>query len=364
MSHKKKETDEIKEAIREMIKEERVEFISSGSTMINLAGSGKGKKGGWARGRIVNIVGDGSSGKTLLALEAAASAFYNMLGNTSENFPKVKKLQVVYNNVERVMDMPLEKMYGKKFVQGIEWIATAKVEEFGRDYTRRVMALKEGEFLLYILDSWDALTSEAGMYRFVAAAEKDKITEGSYGTEKAAYGSKEFFGNICSLTEDKDATLIIVSQIREKIGITFGEKYYRKGGKALDFFTHQVVWLSEIKKLKKTYHGHEMVYGIRCRARFKRNKTAKPFREAEFTILFDFGLDNLGSMIDWLWGVTCDKIEFDGGKFSRAEFIKYIEENEIEEALIEEIEKQWNQIENAIRPRGRRARFEGQEDSD
>jgi RecA/RadA recombinase len=56
----------------------RVEFINSGSTLLNLAASQKGRDGGWARGRIINIVGDGSTGKSLLALEACAQAFYNI----------------------------------------------------------------------------------------------------------------------------------------------------------------------------------------------------------------------------------------------------------------------------------------------
>jgi RecA/RadA recombinase len=56
----------------------RVEFLTTGSTLLNLALSGKGKNGGIPRGRIINIVGDGSSGKTLTALEILANAFYRM----------------------------------------------------------------------------------------------------------------------------------------------------------------------------------------------------------------------------------------------------------------------------------------------
>jgi RecA/RadA recombinase len=59
----------------------RVEFLTTGSTLLNLALSGKGKEGGIPRGRIINIVGDGSSGKTLTALEILANAFYRMKEN-------------------------------------------------------------------------------------------------------------------------------------------------------------------------------------------------------------------------------------------------------------------------------------------
>jgi recombination protein RecA len=327
-----------------------VEFISSNSTLLNLAVSGKGKGGGWARGHIINLVGDGSSGKTLLALEALAWAFYNITKTASALFPPVKKIYLVYTNVEAVMDFPLQKMFGPSFKKSVEWISTGTIEEFGRDYTRRVMALKEGEFLLYILDSYDALTSEKGKERFQKAAEKDKEEDASYGTEKAKYGSASFFANICDISKGKDATLIIVSQIREKINAMFGEKYYRAGGKALDFYTHQVCWLAEFQKMKKTFHSVERVYGIRIRAKVKRNKVAKPFRESDTNIVFDYGIDDISSMINFLWGPEAKKINFDGNNFDRPDFIDYIEENELEELLMEEVEKEWKLIDEKVTP--------------
>lgn len=338
--------------------DERVEFLDSGSTMFNLAASGKGKNGGWARGRIVNPVGDGSSGKTLMALELCASAFYNIKKKESKIFPPVKNLKIKYLNRERVMDFPIEKMYGKEFVENIEWIYDiSTVEEFGRNFGKVCLDHKEGDCVIYVVDSWDSLNSEASQKRFEEAALKGKAKEtGSYNTDKAAYASKEFFNNACDLMSGKDITLVIISQTRSKIGVTFGEKHYRSGGDALNFYTHQVPWLAEIEKLKKTFHGEERVYGIRMKAKFKRNKVAKPFREAETVILFDYGIDNLGSMINWLYGPEVKKIAFDGAEFNRQDFIKYIEEGDLEDVIIEMVEKEWNLIENAIIP-DRKKRF-------
>jgi recombination protein RecA len=220
------------------------------------------------------------------------------------------------------------------------------------------MALKPGEFLLYIVDSWDALTSERGKERFEKAAEKDNEEEASYGTEKAKYGSASFFSNICDISSGKDATLIIVSQIREKINAMFGKKHYRGGGKALDFYTHQVVWLAEIEKLSRVFRQEKRVYAIRSKAKFERNKVAKPFREAEFTILYDYGLDNISSMIDWYWGPKAQKIKFEDEDFSRAELIKYIEDEGLEDTLSDMCEKEWKEIENEISPKDRKKRFE------
>uniref|UniRef100_A0A6M3M9X7 Putative RecA n=1 Tax=viral metagenome TaxID=1070528 RepID=A0A6M3M9X7_9ZZZZ len=332
------------------IEETPVEFIHSGSILLNLAASGKGRNGGWARGRIINFVGDGSSGKTLLALEMAAYVFHKMLGNKSHNFPPVKKVRIIFDNVEQVLDFPVDKMYGKDFSDGVEWINSSTVQSWGRNVTREVMANKPGELLLYITDSLDALASQEGQERFEKAAKSDKEEDGTYGTEKAAYLSKSFFSNMCCKMAGKDVTLIIISQIRMKIGVSFGEKYGRTGGKSLDFYTHAVPWLAEVEKLKKTFRGEDRVYGIRVLVKLKRNKVAKPFREAEIIILFDYGVDDVGSSIAYLYGPKVKTIDWDGIEYGRNELINYIEENDLQDELAEKVEKWWNEIEDHLKP--------------
>ncbi len=325
-------------------KKDRVEFIHTGSHLLNLAASCKAKKGGFARGRIINLVGDGSSGKTLLALEACAQAFYNIQKRKSKLFPKVKKVSIVYNNKEGVMDFPIEEMYGEKFVKGIEWIQSATCEEFGRDYQRRVDKLKEGEFLLYVADSLDSFDSSAGKKRVEKSIKTDKDLEGSYGMEKAKYFSSAFFSHLCTAMLGKDATLICISQVRDNINAgLFGEKSKRVGGKSLDFYTHQVCWLARVKWLKKTFRGKERTYGITVRARFKRNKCAKPMRDVDFDILFDYGIDDKGSIVKYNgWGE---------GE------LKDMEENpEHLKDIVQKLEEEWLEIEEHIKPK-RKERF-------
>ena len=333
----------------------RVEFLSSGDIRLNLALSGKGIDGGWARGRIDNIVGDGSSGKTLLALEVAFWCFKNIKKIKSQIYPKVKKVIIAYYNAEGVMDFPLEKMYGEDFVKAVSWNPLSRnknpriAEHIGRDYIERLNNLKKGEFLLGVIDSWDALGSVAGDKRLADSIEKDKEIDGSYHLEKQKYASSVFFPAICGKMESntKDATLIIVSQVRTKIGITFGKKQYRAGGKALDFYTHQVAWIRELEKLRKTKQKEKRVYGIRCAVKVERSKVAKPFRESEFTILFDHGLDTISSQIDYLWGKK--KIKFNGERFKTKEsFIQHIEKNNLEGNLAKETEKRWLTVERAF----------------
>jgi len=333
----------------------RVEFISTGSVLLNLAMSGKGKDGGYARGRIVNLVGDGSSGKTLLALEACAQAYYNLNKKATDLFPAVKKITIVYNNVEGVMDFPIEDMYGQEFVEAIEWVRFDTAETVGRDYLKRVKDLKKGEFLLYIIDSIDAMSSTASKKRAEDSIKKDKDQDGSYGMEKQKYFSSTLFPRACEYMEGKDATMICISQVRENINAgLFGAKHYRVGGKALDFYTHQVAWLAQIAKLSKEFRSTKKIYGVRTKAKLNRNKVAKPFREAEFDILFDYGVDDIGSMLTYMYGTARD-IQWEGVDYKRIDLIKHLEDNPKEyDKLVEMVVQDWDEIEEKIKPKRKR----------
>lgn len=327
----------IKEAL--LIKSvKRVEFLNTGCTLLNLSCSQKGRKGGVPRGRIVNFVGDGSSGKTLLALEICAYAFHYIKGVKSNLFPDVKKVNIVYDNIEGTMDLPLELMYGENFVKGIEWIQSKTCEGFGKNFMKRAKDHKKGEFLLYIVDSIDALiplSHQDSIEKYLKSKSDDEMKEG-FGAEKAKYFSKTFFKTLCSLMKNKDITLICISQVRERIGIMFGEKYYRTGGKAMDFYTHLVLWLAEKKKLDK----NGLIYGVLTKANVKRSKVSKPFRTVEFPIILNYGIDNVGSMIDFLYSEK--DIYWKKKKYTREDFVKLIENDPDEyDYLVEAVEDKW-----------------------
>jgi len=335
----------------------RVEFISTGSHLLNLAASQKARDGGWGRGRIINVVGDGSSGKTLLCLEAAAWYYYNIEKVKSQIFPEVKNPTIVFNNVEGVMDFPIDKMYGKEFVDAVLWIQSETVQSFGRDVHKRLLDLGKGDSLLYIADSLDAMVSEEAVKRATEAAQKGKSEDGTYGTEKAKYLSQSFFNNLCKMTEGKDATLLIVSQVRENLNAgTFGKKFYRAGGKALDFYTHQVCWLYNIEKMKVERKGQKRIYGVKTKAKFERNKVAMPFREADFRILFDYGLDDINTMIDYVFGPKKNEaIEIDGEKWKRTELVEAAEEDSsMMDRLIGWTEEIWHDVESAAKTERRK----------
>jgi RecA/RadA recombinase len=358
--------DEIKgmARFREELPDNRpVEFINTGSTMLNLAGSGRGRSGGWARGRVINVVGDGSTGKTLLALELSAILKYGYKGKESAYFPKVKNVRIVYNNVEGVMDFDTSKMYGFSGDE-IEWRRSTSLEGFGASFGKEARQVKDGTMLLYILDSFDSLSPIAEIERFEKAQKKMKDgdddvgaeLDGSYNLEKQKYISQFFRAEIVNKMVGKDITLFIISQVRSKIGITFGKKVYRTGGKALDFYTHQVCWLYEREKLKKAVFGEEVVYGIRVRGKFERNKVSKPYREAEFIVLFDYGIDDIGSMINYYWGPKKETLNFQGKDYSRPRLVSYIEDCGLEDDLRMMVEEKWQKVEEAAAP-DRKAKF-------
>jgi recombination protein RecA len=364
-----KKTEEIADQIRQrknVSKPEntRVEFISTGSTLLNLAASQKGRDGGWARGRIINPVGDGSSGKTLLALEACAQAHYYGKQIKSILFPKVEQVNLVYWNREKVMDFPLEKMYGQSLVSAIDWSDKCETcEQWGRDLFTRLKNHKKGEMLIGVLDSIDSLGSEAGQRRLEKSIKSDKSTDGTYGTERAKYFSAELFNNLCSKMERKDFTLFLISQVREKINAgMFEKKLYRTGGKALGFYTHQVPWLSTMGKTKIEHNNQSRITGITIKAFFERSKVAKPFREAKFNILFDYGLDDIGSMAEFL---STEKIQegfrelFDK-RVTREMLIDAADNDKtMYNRLIDITVQQWNEIEEATAIT-RNPRFKGE----
>lgn len=332
----------------------RVEFLHSGCTKANLALSGKGEDGGWARGRTNNVVGDGSSGKTICMLEVLFGAFKNLKKIKSKLYPKVKKLTIVYNNAEGAMDFPLEEMYGEDFVCAVEWVCIKSIEKTCRDFTRRMRSLKKGEALIYVIDSWDAIDSFESAKRFDESIDTDKEMKGSYDTEKQKFASK-FFSKVSGPMESNsvDATLFIVSQVRTKIGTTFGKKTYRAGGKALDFYTHLVAWIREIEKMKKKKLGELRVYGIKSEIKVERSKVAKPFRIGELRILYDYGIDDISGMIDYIFGPnTSNKspINFKGKRFiNREQFVKFVERKGYEKKLVHMATEKWNKVEQEFK---------------
>ena len=284
-------------------------WISSGSTLLNLVLTQDGDKA-YRFGRIVSLCGLSSTGKTGLAIEACARAV--------KIFGKEHDIKVVYDETEAAFDMEYATKVGFPG-DDVEMISSETVEEFFGNIMKYGEKLEEDQYLLYVLDSLDALP---------AAAEVDrKMTDGSYGTEKARQLSS-LFRRIHSLLNQKNILLFIISQLRENVGVMFGDKYRRSGGMSLDYYASQIIRLTESGKVKDK--GTDI--GILVKAEIKKNKLGKPLRTTNFVWLFDFGLDDVSSCV--LYGIENDLIEQKGGwltyndkKYRKDDLVDHFYEN-------------------------------------
>lgn len=253
---------------------DNLQFINTGSTLLNLA-----LGGGWCEGRVFNIIGDKSTGKTLLAIEAMA--------NFLHKYPKAKAR---YWESEGAFDLDYAEALGMPVGRvDLGDAPMATVEDFYEKLAKVVEEATRPE--LVILDSLDALSDRAELER--------DIDESSYGANKAKKLG-ELFRRLVAEMERKQITLGIISQVRDKINAMFGRKWTRSGGKALDFYASQTVILANTGRIEKTTLGIKSVIGVDIHAKMDKNKVGLPYREAKFPIRFGYGVDEIQSLVNYL----------------------------------------------------------------
>lgn len=253
--------------------EPSIQMIPTGATLLDLQNTG-----GWALGRMVNIVGDTSSGKTLLAIEACAN-FAHLYGADS----------VRYCETEAAFDDLYAARLG--LPGGIQRATEVRlVEDLYDDLADYLRNLK-GSAGLYCLDSVDALSS-------IAESKREITDKSTYASEKAKV-LHELFRRQVKEIEKGNCCFFVISQTKDNIGNMFAPKT-RSGGHALDFFASQIVWLHERGKEKRTVLGVERTVGINVSAQNKKNKCGEPFRTVDFLLMFNYGIDDELSNIEWL----------------------------------------------------------------
>lgn len=258
----------------------KLKFIHTGATVLDCTVGG-----GWPLGRIINIVGDKSTGKTLLAIEAMA------------NFARrYKKGRIRYRESEAAfipeyaaaLGLPVGRVEFPREEE--DEAGPDTVEKFYKDLKKFLSSLN-GRVGLYILDSLDAISDEAEVGR--------EFGEATYGTAKAKQMS-ELFRRITSLVESSNVCLVIISQTRANIGPSFGKQYTRAGGQALDFYASIIVYLAHLGELKRTVNKVKRTVGVKIRAKCTKNKIGLPFRSCDFSIIFGYGIEDVSAGLDWL----------------------------------------------------------------
>lgn len=253
-----------------------IEFIKSGCTLLDCA-----LGGGWALGRVVNIVGDKSTAKTALAVEA--------ITNFVLTHPDGK---AAYRDAEAAFDQAYAEALGLP-LQRVDFgdpdNPLITVEDFAADLDKFVTEC-DGHGI-YVLDSLDALTT--------IDETKRELGDQGYGTAKAKLLS-ELFRKLTRKIEQSKVLLLIVSQVRDNIGVMMGEKHKRSGGRALDFYASQIVWLARMKTLDRTVNKIKRAYGVTIKANVKKNKVGLPHRTCEFDFVFGYGIEDLDASLGWL----------------------------------------------------------------
>lgn len=351
------------------------DLVSSGSTLVNLACSGK-TVGAYCKGCYYLYVGDSSSGKTFLVLTALAEASIN------ENFDNYR---LIYDNVENGALMDWEHFYGKKLAERIEPPRgtqedpkySATVEEF---YDHLDDACNDKKPFIYVLDSMDALSSEdektkarknkAVRRKGTKARDDEDDSEeggkikGSFGDGKAKKNSSGMRQTVAAIRES-GSIVIVICQTRDNIG--FGAQFnpkVRSGGKALKFYVGLEIWTSVKGHIKKNVNGKDRELGIIAKTHVKKNRLTGKDIAVDVRFLHALGVDDISSCVYYLiseghWNgsegkngkagkVTAPEFDFEDGSVDK--LVAHIEKNDLEDELRILVKRVWNDIEEACTP--------------
>lgn len=257
-------------------------MFDSGITTLNLAISGKPDEFAKA-GNTVSYIGESDSGKTILALTTMAASYYANKG----------KITPVFYAFEPNLLIDIERLYGKKFNKALEIVTdiSMTLEQWQSDVRGRFKRAKKP--LMAAIDSTDALQCQADLT--AGDAIKKGTTKAGYGTAKAGAFSRAM-PEICKAVKDNGGLLILLSQVREDPTQMFGSSLRRSGGKALNYYSESMIWLSKSTKEKID----NVTVGGWTKIEVKRNKVTGDARTIYAPIYPSYGIDDTRSMLHFL----------------------------------------------------------------
>ena len=262
--------------------EMNVDYIPTGSLALDVALG----IGGLPKGRIIEIYGPESSGKTTLALHVVAEA-------------QKRGGEAAFVDAEHALDPTYARALGVKVEDLL--ISQPDTGEQALEITEALV--RSGAIDVIVVDSVAALVPRAEI-------------EGEMGDSYVGLQARLMSQALRKLTGaiGKTNTIVIfINQLREKVGVMYGNPEVTTGGRALKFYSSVRIDVRRIETLK---NGSEMI-GNRTRAKVVKNKMAPPFREAEFDIMYGEGIAHAGELVDL--GVKLDLVQKAGSWFSMGE---------------------------------------------
>ncbi|MEI7705304.1 MAG: recombinase RecA [Deltaproteobacteria bacterium] len=256
-----------------------VPVISSGSVGLDLALG----VGGYPRGRVIEIFGPESSGKTTLALHAIAEA--QKVGGVA-----------AFIDAEHALDVG----YARKLGVNIAELLVSQPDTGEQALEIAEQLVRSGACDVLVVDSVAALVPKAEI-------------EGDMGDPQMGLQARlmsQAMRKLTSVVSRNLSTVIFINQIRMKIGVVFGNPETTTGGQALKFYSSVRL---DIRRIGAVKDG-EQVVGSRTRVKVVKNKVAPPFREAEFDIRYGVGVDRMAEVLDL--GVDRGVVEKSGAFYS------------------------------------------------
>ncbi len=256
-----------------------VEAISTGSIGLDIALG----IGGVPRGRIVEIYGPESSGKTTLALHIVAEA--QKIGG-----------EAAFIDVEHALDP----VYAKALGVNVDELLVSQPDTGEQALEITEALVRSGALDVVVVDSVAAL---------VPRAEIDGEMGDSHVGLQARLMSQAL-RKLAGIIAKSNCVAIFINQLREKVGVVYGSPEVTPGGRALKFYASVRI---DVRKGEPIKEKGEVI-GSRTKAKVKKNKVAPPFRQAEFDIMYGQGISRLGEMVDL--GVELDIVKKSGAWFS------------------------------------------------